>query len=328
MLLLQRGAKFLAQKPYYYLVIPFFLWFIGTQYAALNFYRDPSSRYFDIRRAYDRVYTQYRTAEAASFIEQANDKPFHRNATNNPDLCVGMLTLARPSGDIYFRNAMGSLLAGLSQEERDAIHLMPFITHTDPSQHPVYGEPWLENVADKVLGYNVTKHMTEEKVNHTKELEQERERTGVPDREKHMADYTYLIRACLEHNPKYVVMLEDDVVAIDGWFHRTMAAIQEVERQTQLAGEKDCKPHLPPPSPPPPIRCPFLTYHSQSSISASSTPSAVSAGTPAASPSTSVTPSSPSSSPTRSSSSPSAASPSYAKTSPSSSRPSTSRSPC
>jgi hypothetical protein len=151
-----------------------------------------------------------------------------------------MLTLARPSGDIYFRTSMGSLLAGLTQEERDSIYLMPFITHTNPSEHPVYGEPWLEKVSDRVLGYNISQHLTEKKLAHIKELENERKKSGEPDREKHMSDYTYLMRTCADLGSKYILMLEDDVLALDGWLHRTKAAIREIERRTMLKGDKDC----------------------------------------------------------------------------------------
>lgn len=44
-------------------------------------------------------------------------------------------------------------------------------------------------------------------------------------REKALFDYTYLLKACQAVNASYVAMLEDDVLALDGWYHRTRQAL-------------------------------------------------------------------------------------------------------
>jgi hypothetical protein len=152
-----------------------------------------------------------------------------------------MLTIARPSGDVYFRNSVGSLLAGLTQYERDAIYLAPFIGHTNASAHPVYTEPWLHNVADAVLTYSNAKSVSQEQFEHMEELERERERTGLPDREKHMFDYTRVLKECESVSSKYVAIIEDDALAMDGWFHRMRKGLQEVEKQTSLNGQNGCE---------------------------------------------------------------------------------------
>jgi hypothetical protein len=230
----------LAQSPYTLLLIPVIFFLLGHQYVSSLGYRDPSSRYFNPSIAYDRIYTKYRSDQANRFVDTYNEPstaPFKRTSKEDPMFCVGMLTLARPSGDVYFRTSLASLLVGLSQEERNQLHVMPFVTHSNQSEHPAWGEPWLEKVTDKILEYGVNDHMSQELLDHIKELEEIRRKKGEPDREKHMTDYTYLIRSCLDYNPKYVLMLEDDTLAIDGWLHRTKAAIAEVERQSELAGE-------------------------------------------------------------------------------------------
>jgi hypothetical protein len=152
-----------------------------------------------------------------------------------------MLTIARPSGDIYFRTSVGSLLAGLTRYERDMIYLVPFIGHTNASAHPVFAEPWLRNVADLVLTYNNSKFLSHEQYVRIQELERERERTKLPDREKHLFDYTQVLKECEDVGSKYIAVIEDDVLALDGWFHRMRKGLQEVELRTIMKGRSGCK---------------------------------------------------------------------------------------
>lgn len=70
-----------------------------------------------------------------------------------PQICLGFATIAR-KGARYFKSAVGSVLEGLSEEERADIHLILSIAHTDPSQHPAYYESWFHKVADQVLVYD------------------------------------------------------------------------------------------------------------------------------------------------------------------------------
>lgn len=39
----------------------------------------------------------------------------------------------------------------------------------------------------------------------------------------------------------YILMLEDDVVAQDGWYHRTQEAIASAERQMKQIGAPNCE---------------------------------------------------------------------------------------
>jgi hypothetical protein len=226
------------------LILPFFIYYIAKEYARVNFYRDPTSQYFDPSRAYDRMYTETRIAQADAFVNTSATHTFKRTSSAPPYLCIGMLTVARPAGVVYFRQSIGSLLDGLTQEERNGIYLMPFITHTDPTKHPVYPEPWLRNVVDRILMYNESARLTEEQFIHVKELEAERDRTGQPDREKHMFDYGLLMKECMDTNATYVAIMEDDVLAIDGWYHRTRAALKDIERKEARKGLKDCKSNI------------------------------------------------------------------------------------
>jgi hypothetical protein len=243
MLLNTKGVlRHATQSPHLLiLTLPFFIYFLSKQYAQASFYRDPTSQYFDPSRAYNHMYTTVRSAQADAFINASATKPFHRTVSTNPYLCIGMLTVARPGGYVYFRTSIGSLLEGLTQEERNGIYVMPFITHTDPNRHPVYPEPWLRNVVDRILTYNESERLTKEQFDHIKELEAERDRSGQPDREKHMFDYGLLLKQCMDVNATYVAIMEDDVLAVDGWYHRTRAALQDIERKEARRDLKDCK---------------------------------------------------------------------------------------
>jgi hypothetical protein len=223
------------------LLVPVFLFLLATNYAKSHYYRDPTSKFFDPSRAYEPRYSTLRRHEADTFIDVSVTKPFLRSSKNPPFLCAGMLTIARPSGDIYFRTSIGSLLAGLTRYERDMIYLVPFIGHTNASAHPVFTEPWLRNVADLVLTYNNSKFMSHEQYVHIQELEKEREKTKLPDREKHLFDYTQVLKECEDVGAKYVAVVEDDVLALDGWFHRMRKGLQEVERRTNMKGRNGCK---------------------------------------------------------------------------------------
>ncbi|KAF3392491.1 hypothetical protein F1880_008792, partial [Penicillium rolfsii] len=51
-------------------------------------------------------------------------------------------------------------------------------------------------------------------------------------REKGLLDYTYLLRACESIDTAYTVMLEDDVIALDGWYNWTKIALSVAEQKT------------------------------------------------------------------------------------------------
>lgn len=198
-------------------------------------YRDPTSLFFDPQRGYEPAYSSVRQAEADAFIEDAGRATFepHKAAGGQgKNLCVGIATIAR-EGARYFRTAVGSLLEGLNEEERRSITLIVFIAHTDPSVHPAHSEKWLYNVADKVLVYD----LPEKEMEHIRLLENDRSLF----REKALFDYTYLLNACSATAAPYIAMIEDDVIAVDCWYHRTLEALDRTVKQTHSKGALDCE---------------------------------------------------------------------------------------
>ncbi|KAK0108068.1 hypothetical protein ONS95_002889 [Cadophora gregata] len=227
----------LSKRTLSIFLVPALFCFFARNYAVSHFYRDPTSKFFDPKRAYEQNYSHVRREEADAFVSASATKTFIRNSNSTPLLCIGIPSIARPSGDVYLRATVGSILEGLTPHERDTIYLMPFIGHTNASEHPVFTEPWLRNVADKVLTYNNSKFVSSEEYIHIQDLENERKRTGLPDREKHMFDYIRVLRECEDVGARYIAVFEDDVLALDGWLHRTSNALEEVERQTKINGQ-------------------------------------------------------------------------------------------
>ena len=112
-----------SQKPVLLgLLVPLFLFLLARNYAKSHYYRDPTSTFFDPSRAYEQRYSTVRRHEANAFVNISATKSFRCSTKGPPLLCVGMLTIARPSGDVYFRTSVGSLLAGLTPERNHAEH--------------------------------------------------------------------------------------------------------------------------------------------------------------------------------------------------------------
>ncbi|KAJ5716888.1 hypothetical protein N7488_002534 [Penicillium malachiteum] len=206
-------------------------------YILLVFYaknissRDPGSAFFRPWTAYDFSYSAFRLQQSDAFIQDINEMAQNETArsSSHPHLCVGIATVAR-QGIRYFKSTVGSILEGLSEEERSGINLILFIAHTNASEHPAYAEPWLSKVADNVLLYDP---QTVD-INHIQTLETDTAK--VHGREKPLFDYTYLLEACAATNAPYIAMIEDDVVAQDGWYHRTLEAIESADKQTKQIG--------------------------------------------------------------------------------------------
>jgi hypothetical protein len=164
--------------------------------------RDPTSIYFSPRKGYVPQYSTVRREQAETFVsayDHAQQSKIIKASTNEKKrkLCVGIPSIKR-SGTGYLRDTVGSLLQGLTPEERQEIYLIVFIPESKPEVHEAYNEKWLQGFADQVLTY----------------------------------DFGF------ERFTPYIAMIEDDTVAMDGWYHRTMAAIHEAEEQAALRRSK------------------------------------------------------------------------------------------
>lgn len=176
--------------------------------------------------------------QAEEYLADASDKSFGTHGRHNerrPEMCVGLVSIARV-GARYLHTAVASLVEGLTAEERDSIHLIVFIPHVDPSIHPAYHDQWIINLADQLLLYNLTGEGLEK----VKKMEEEKH-----FRAKIMLDYQYLMKACYATDAPYLALLEDDTLAMDGWYHRTMQGLKDAELKASVENtmreERDCK---------------------------------------------------------------------------------------
>lgn len=208
--------------------------YIGFAFATLlavrylravdSAHSDPSALFFNATRAYGLRYSSVRIAEAEDFIENASEFSQRTNATADPTVCVGIATVQREDAR-YFRVLVGSLLEGLSIDERNDFVLMPFIANIDPDSHQAYKEPWLHQVSDEVITYH--------NVSASDKARLASKQTPKGHKEKALFDYSYMLESCLKTNAPYLLVLEDDVLAADGWYSRMIAAIQDLESRPQ-----------------------------------------------------------------------------------------------
>jgi N-Acetylglucosaminyltransferase-IV (GnT-IV) conserved region len=205
-------------------------------YCQKHYQHDPGSKFFDPRTAYEPRYTVQRQDEANTFMHEAIDRlstnkgnvPFKASSANKT-MCVGITSLRRPT-EQYLPTTIGSILSGLTAEERASMHLVVFIAHLDPGDHPSFSEPWLDALTDEVLIYNL-KYLESVRL---RQLEQERNFVA-----KGVFDYQYLLDACHKTGAPYIAILEDDVTAMSSWYPRTLAALNDAEKLTHEKGELD-----------------------------------------------------------------------------------------
>lgn len=206
-----------------YLAAVYYLHYISS--------RDPTSIFFDPQHAYEPSYSVVRQNEAKAFIRE-NSQSRMSQVERQKKMCIGIPSIAR-EGASYLETSVGSLLDGLTKEERDDIYLIVFIPHTDPKVHPAYTQNWLYNLTDHVLLYD----LPSEEMQHISGLEK-----GAGHREKGLFDYAYLLKACYAAETPYIAMFEDDIVAMDGWYHRTLAGLDKASTlSAQKDASKNCK---------------------------------------------------------------------------------------
>ncbi|KAL4790936.1 hypothetical protein BDV19DRAFT_381918 [Aspergillus venezuelensis] len=200
-----------------------FLYILSLRYYHGLSYRDPTSLFFDASRAYERHYSAKRVEEAEKFIANAADvKPPIRETGEQASLCVGIVSVKR-RGDQYVGLTVGSLLDGLSEEERKQMLFYLRIGNTNFADHPIYAEKWVETLPDRLLTYS----QDDPDFLQLKEWEE-----GGWYRNKTIYDFTTLMNECYESGADYIAMLEDDTLAVKGWFPAAMQALDTVQTRT------------------------------------------------------------------------------------------------
>ncbi|KAI9933055.1 hypothetical protein ASPWEDRAFT_42810 [Aspergillus wentii DTO 134E9] len=199
------------------------LYLFSLCYYYFASYRDPTSYFFDPLRAYERRYSSTRIAEAEGFLLNASaiNQPA-RSENWIPTICVGIATVRR-RGEQYVGLTLASLLAGLTEAERNSIFLNLLIGNSEPWEHPIYSEKWVETLPDRVLTYG----QDDPDFERIKNWED-----GGWYRNKTIHDYTHLMQDCYDTGAEYVAMIEDDTLAVKGWIAPALQALDIVKERT------------------------------------------------------------------------------------------------
>jgi hypothetical protein len=230
---LEKTLKFLTS--YHFILLFLLCYFSLFQYCRISYYRDPTSYFFDATRAYAPGYSDRRKNEAAAFVQDELHLPRRRLSSDaTPKLCVGIASIAR-EGVQYLHYSTGSVLHGLSEEERQEIVFIALLAHTNSSKHPDADSVWLPNAADQVLDYSAPF----EKEEYVQSLEGNKNK----QKEKSLFDYSYLLESCRATGANFVFIMEDDTVAAQGWYRRTMQGLQAIAMKMEGMGKAptDCK---------------------------------------------------------------------------------------
>jgi hypothetical protein len=225
-------------SDYNFLFLLLLFYFFLFQYCRTTYYADPTSYFFDPKRAYSPGYSARRRDEAAAFIQQKSDVPSRRLINDTqPKLCIGIASIAR-EGVHYLHYSTGSLLHGLSPEERQQIDLITLLAHANASKHPDASSTWLLNVADQVLDYGPP--FENQEYIQSLELDEDKQK------EKSLFDYVHLLEACKSTRAEFVFIMEDDTVAAEGWFRRTIDGLRSISGKMRAMGRDPthCKLYL------------------------------------------------------------------------------------
>jgi hypothetical protein len=221
--------------------LSFFLGFL-LLYSFIAFYfretcyRDPSSIFWRPEQARMLSYSTFRKSQARKFADDAERyEPVKWDNNTAPQLCIGIASVSR-HGFSYLRETLGSILEGLDELERRQLYVTVFLAHSNQSSHEDSSALWLRNMADNLSSFPDNPEVLEL----IKNLEGDSSYPAHARKQK--IDYSVLLDECAKVNPNYTMTLEDDVIALDGWYHRTLSALQIAERKTKEMGRDQCKP--------------------------------------------------------------------------------------
>jgi hypothetical protein len=155
------------------LLLSLFIWLAAFTYCKHTYYREPHSAFFKSEHAYDQKYSLFREEQANTFINSvsaSNTTIAKAGANEVPEICAAFTTVRR-DGKQYIDAAVGSLLEGLTENERSKLYLYVLFANTVPEVHESWNATWLRSVADEVGSYDVSP----EELNHLKELEEKKD---------------------------------------------------------------------------------------------------------------------------------------------------------
>ena len=221
------------------------VWLCALVWCYVHAYDDPSSIFYSPRRAFYRVYSAVREAEAATFFDRLatnNGAPHGTISTSDREgelLCIGIPSVNRTHSTPLL-HSLGTLSDFLTKEERDSIYIVVLLADKNPRAHFAYGVPWLSQLADEVLVYDgrddtkdIPKRPEPDNAYRVIPYNLHRHHRGWTRAETTHLDHSVLIETCRQRGSPYFALIQDDVVASRDWFQRLGAGIVDVEERTE-----------------------------------------------------------------------------------------------
>lgn len=149
-------SRLLHSPAFKVFLISLFCWLLSFVYCKGRYWRDPHSAFFDSEHVYDLQYSAVRESQANAYINLASlPSTTLKTASSNPEICAAIVTVKR-DGKNYFEPAIGSMLEGLADDEREKLFLYVLFANTDPSVHLSWNTTWLNKAVDVVESYRIS----------------------------------------------------------------------------------------------------------------------------------------------------------------------------
>ncbi|ODA83867.1 hypothetical protein RJ55_02383 [Drechmeria coniospora] len=198
---------------------------------------DPSSIFYNPAKAYRLRFSTVRTSEVDRFLRQTNvTAPGTRQGP--PQLCVGIPSINRTT-ESFLEHTVGSLVDGLTADERALVHIVVLLADRTPQTHAAYGQEWLGRLVDEVVVYadRLAANATLPAANyHAIPFDVRGEPRGDGRVENMRLDHSVLVERCRGQEAPYFAFVEDDVIATRSWFAKFRSAVGHVERETERSG--------------------------------------------------------------------------------------------
>ncbi|KAL4728132.1 hypothetical protein ACLX1H_004867 [Fusarium chlamydosporum] len=222
------------------------IWVILFQLCRLFTYTDPSSFFYDSRRAYETRYTDLREKEVDRLIDTASHNSADEHLapafipnevdirTQDKSLCIGIPSVKREN-QYFLPRALASLVADLDAEARRVLHVVVLLADDDAASHPAFGQLWLERLSDEILFYSNVSLPAIQNIYRKVSSASSKQGGKLMRNDRVHRDYATLMSSCRGTGADYFILIEDDVIAARGWLSRLMKALEYLERTDHLA---------------------------------------------------------------------------------------------
>jgi hypothetical protein len=127
------------------------------------------------------------------------------------------------------------LVEGLDVGERSALRIVVLLADDDPTSHPAFGQRWLQRIADEILLYgNISSSIVTDIYRNVELVTSTRDKTLLRNDRVHR-DYATLMSSCRETGEEYFILIEDDVIAAQGWLGRLLKSLDYLEQTDDSA---------------------------------------------------------------------------------------------